>query len=114
MCYIDALRQVLTEVVRVLRPDGTVWLHLGDVHSGRANAGSSVDRHTGRGHRGGVVAKARVSTTRNASPLFEERAKLRRRGSGVPRLRILTATRGGFHKRRRRTPAPAPRGEAVR
>lgn len=60
--YIDALRQVLSEVVRVLRPDGTVWLNLGDVYSGRANAGSSVDRHTGRGHRTGVVAKARLNT----------------------------------------------------
>jgi site-specific DNA-methyltransferase (cytosine-N4-specific) len=63
--YVDALAEVCHAAARVLRPDGTLWLNLGDSYSSRANTGPSVDRHAGRGHRQGVTA-ARVNTTATA------------------------------------------------
>ncbi|NYI72720.1 site-specific DNA-methyltransferase (cytosine-N4-specific) [Naumannella cuiyingiana] len=54
--YVEALVAVATAATRVLRPDGTFWLNLGDSYSSRANRGPSFDRHGGRGHRTGVVA----------------------------------------------------------
>ena len=34
--YVDTLVQVFREVRRTLRPDGTLWLNLGDCHAARA------------------------------------------------------------------------------
>ena len=42
--YLDRLLAILAETSRVLRPDGTLWLNLGDTYSGRANGGFSVGR----------------------------------------------------------------------
>jgi DNA modification methylase len=60
--YVAAILAVAAACARVLRPDGTLWLNLGDSYSGKANAGASFDRHRGHGHRAGVVA-AQVNTT---------------------------------------------------
>jgi site-specific DNA-methyltransferase (cytosine-N4-specific) len=62
--YVDALTGVLDAAARVLRPDGVVWLNLGDTYSSRANGGPSSRRHTGRGHRN--IAGTRVNTTSGA------------------------------------------------
>jgi site-specific DNA-methyltransferase (cytosine-N4-specific) len=63
--YVESLTAALNSAARVLRPDGTLWLNLGDSYTSRANAGPSADRHAGRGHRRGVTA-ARRNTTQAA------------------------------------------------
>ncbi len=63
--YVEALVDVFRGAARVLRPDGTLWLNIGDTYSSRANQGRSADRHTGRGHRTGVTA-ARTNTVSTA------------------------------------------------
>ncbi len=44
--YADVLARVFHEVRRVLRPDGTLWLNIGDVYaaSGKGGGGSAGDR----------------------------------------------------------------------
>lgn len=63
--YVEALVEVFRAAARVLRPDGTLWLNIGDTYSSRANRGRSADRHAGRGHRTGVTA-ARANTVSTA------------------------------------------------
>lgn len=46
--YINNLVQVFREVWRVLRPDGTLWLNIGDCYVGGGRGGNS-DNITGRG-----------------------------------------------------------------
>jgi DNA modification methylase len=42
--YVENLRSVFAEVLRVLAPDGTLWLNLGDsYYSGRGNPGPNAD-----------------------------------------------------------------------
>lgn len=60
--YVERIRDLFRELARVLAPDGTAWLNIGDSYSGKANAGISFDRHRGRGHTAGAVA-AQVNTT---------------------------------------------------
>lgn len=57
--YVAALVAVLDEARRVLRPDGTLWLVLGDSYAGRADA--SVAR-SGRRDRAHVLPPRRSST----------------------------------------------------
>lgn len=59
--YVDRLVAIFGEVGRVLRSDGTLWLNLGDVYAGKANAGVSVGR-TRRADRAELIP-ARVNTT---------------------------------------------------
>lgn len=40
-CFVCSMRQVFTEVRRVLRDDGTVWLNLGDSYSSGGSGGAS-------------------------------------------------------------------------
>jgi site-specific DNA-methyltransferase (cytosine-N4-specific) len=63
--YVKRIRALFVELARVLKPDGTAWLNLGDSYSGKANAGPSFDRSRGRGHVAGAVA-AQVNTTAHA------------------------------------------------
>jgi site-specific DNA-methyltransferase (cytosine-N4-specific) len=65
--YVDALIGILDRCARVLRPDGTLWLNLGDTYASRTNTGASADRTGGRAHNSGVMA-SRISTT-NTAPL---------------------------------------------
>jgi site-specific DNA-methyltransferase (cytosine-N4-specific) len=65
--YVDALVDILDRAARVLRPDGTLWLNLGDTYASRTNAGDSADRTAGRAHHSGVMP-SRISTT-NTAPL---------------------------------------------
>ena len=41
--YVDRLVEVFREVWRVLRPDGTLWLNLGDSYAGSGGAGGDYD-----------------------------------------------------------------------
>ena len=41
--YISRLTEVFTEVRRVLRSDGTLWLNISDTYAGKGNQGSYVD-----------------------------------------------------------------------
>lgn len=61
--YIDRLVSAFRAAARVLRPDGTLWVNIGDTYSSRANQHPA--RHTGRGHRDGITAP-RVNTTDTA------------------------------------------------
>lgn len=63
--YVAVLADLFDEIHRVLRPNGTAWLNLGDTYSRRTNRGPSADRHAGRGHRQGVTGH-RISTTSTA------------------------------------------------
>lgn len=56
--YVARLRDVLMEVYRVLRPDGTLWLNLGDTYA-RGTSGRNdgkVANVTGSAHRGDTRA----------------------------------------------------------
>jgi DNA modification methylase len=56
--YLARLLAILAEARRVLRPDGTLWLNLGDSYSGRANAGDSVGR-SGRADHAELIPRRR-------------------------------------------------------
>lgn len=63
--YVTALADLLTAYgARVLRPEGSLWLNLGDTYSSKADAGSTVGP-TFRQDRANVLP-ARVNTTRMA------------------------------------------------
>lgn len=59
--YVLTMAGVFAEVRRVLSPDGTLWLNLGDTYAGKANAGASVGR-TRRADRAELIP-ARVNAT---------------------------------------------------
>ena len=40
--YISRLTEVFTEVRRVLRSDGTLWLNISDTYAGKSNQGGYV------------------------------------------------------------------------
>lgn len=62
--YVERLRSLFAEVRRVLAPDGTLWLNLGDIYAGKANAGESVGETRGRGRH--VAIPKRINTTASA------------------------------------------------
>ena len=47
--YIDKLVNVFSEVKRVLKPSGTLWLNLGDSYAGSGGMGSDADKKAKRG-----------------------------------------------------------------
>jgi DNA modification methylase len=38
--WVESLRAVLAEIARVLKPSGSVWLNVGDTHSGHVREGA--------------------------------------------------------------------------
>ena len=50
--YISRLTEVFTEVRRVLRSDGTLWLNISDTYAGKGNQGSYVDAKNPKGRNG--------------------------------------------------------------
>ena len=50
--YISRLTEVFTEVRRVLRPDGTLWLNISDTYAGKGNQGDYVDPKNPKSNRG--------------------------------------------------------------
>ena len=54
--YISRLTEVFTEVRRVLRPDGTLWLNISDTCAGKGNQGDFVDPKNPNGRNGQAVA----------------------------------------------------------
>lgn len=45
--YIDRLTEVFTEVLRVLKPEGTLWLNIGDSYWGGGWRNASFNEHSG-------------------------------------------------------------------
>ena len=54
--YISRLTEVFTEVRRVLRSDGTLWLNIADTYAGKGNQGDFVDPKNPKGRNGQSVA----------------------------------------------------------
>ena len=54
--YISRLTEVLTEVRRVLRSDGTLWLNISDTYAGKGNQGDFTDPKNPNGRNGQTVA----------------------------------------------------------
>ena len=54
--YISRLTEVFTEVRRVLRSDGTLWLNISDTYAGKGNQGDFVDAKNPKGRNGQAVA----------------------------------------------------------
>ena len=54
--YISRLTEVFTEVRRVLRSDGTLWLNIADTYAGKGNQGDFVDPRNPKGRNGQAVA----------------------------------------------------------
>lgn len=54
--YITRLTEVFTEVRRVLREDGTLWLNISDTYAGKGNQGAYVDPKNPKGRNGQAVA----------------------------------------------------------
>lgn len=54
--YILRLTDVFTEVRRVLRSDGTLWLNISDTYAGKANQGDYVNPKNPKGRNGQAVA----------------------------------------------------------
>ena len=54
--YISRLTEVFTEVRRVLRSDGTLWLNIADTYAGKGNQGDFVDPKNPKGRNGHSVA----------------------------------------------------------
>ncbi|WP_083391256.1 site-specific DNA-methyltransferase [Frankia soli] len=60
--YTASLAAVFAQVRRVLRPDGTCWVNLGDSYAGKANGGPSVGA-TRRADRAAVIPARRNTTS---------------------------------------------------
>ena len=54
--YVARLTDVFSEVRRVLRPSGTLWLNIADTYAGKGNQGDSVDPIYPNGRTGQTVA----------------------------------------------------------
>ena len=54
--YIMRLTEVFTEVRRILRPDGTLWLNISDTYAGKGNQGEYVDAKNPHGRNGQAIA----------------------------------------------------------
>ena len=54
--YISRLTEVFTEVRRVLRSDGTLWLNIADTYAGKGNQGDFIDPKNPKGRSGQAVA----------------------------------------------------------
>lgn len=54
--YVARLTEVFTEVRRVLRPDGTLWLNISDTYAGKGNQGDSIDPKYPNGRTGQTFA----------------------------------------------------------
>lgn len=57
--YLSRLTEVFTEVRRVLRSDGTLWLNVSDTYAGKGHQGDFVDPKNPNGRNGqAAIAKA--------------------------------------------------------
>lgn len=54
--YVARLTEVFSEVRRVLRPDGTLWLNIADTYAGKGNQGEYLDPKYPNGRTGQSVA----------------------------------------------------------
>ena len=86
--YIDALTEVFLEVKRVLRPDGTRWVNIGDCYCGTGHKGKSRDPKYSDGRSGQIVSK----TTKFKGLKDKDMA-------GIPWLLAIRLRDAGYHLR---------------
>ena len=86
--YIDALAEVFLEVKRVLRPDGTLWVNIGDCYCGTGHKGKSRDPKYSDGRSGQIVSK----TTKFKGLKDKDMA-------GIPWLLAIRLRDAGYHLR---------------
>lgn len=58
--YIDRLTEVFMEVHRVLKPEGTLWLNIGDSYCGTGDKGDWKDPKNVNGRNGQAVSKTKI------------------------------------------------------
>ena len=58
--YIDRLTDVFSEVYRVLKPEGTLWLNIGDSYCGTGDKGDYKDPKNENGRNGQSVSKTKI------------------------------------------------------
>lgn len=58
--YIDRLTEVFMEVHRVLKPEGTLWVNIGDSYCGTGDKGDWKDPKNPKGRNGQAVSKTKV------------------------------------------------------
>lgn len=92
--YVERLMEVFSEVKRVLRKDGTLWLNLGDTY---ATGGGSVGRAPGGGAQGErFLRQAHIETQPNRMPQPGLKAKDL---IGVPWRAAFALQQAGWHLR---------------
>jgi DNA modification methylase len=89
--YVEHLVEVFAEVHRVLRPDGTLWLNLGDCY---ATGAGSVGDHPGGGEQG---ARWRGETTRHRDAKRRQHGQPTENGRGEAQVERTRALRDGSH-----------------
>lgn len=58
--YIDRLTKVFMEVYRVLKPEGTLWLNIGDSYCGTGDKGEYKDPKNIKGRNGQAISRTKV------------------------------------------------------
>lgn len=94
--YITNLVAVFTEVKRVLKSDGTVWLNMGDAYWGSGKAGKSSDyqtRHTEFGKQSKHTSRFGIPTT-GKHPLLKAKDLI-----GLPWMLAFALRKDGWYLR---------------
>lgn len=91
--YVEALVEVFDEVRRVLKPDGTLWLNLGDCYWGSGKAGKNPDYQ--RKHK--VFGKATDHITKYGKPVQGKCPGIKPKDLiGLPWMMALALRRQGW------------------
>lgn len=94
--YVAALVEVLNEVKRVLKPDGTLWLNIGDAYWGSGKAGKNPDyqkKHTEFG-------KPSKNTARYGQPTTGKHAEIKPKDlMGLPWMVSFALRKQGWYLR---------------
>ena len=65
--FIDNMVKVFSEIKRVLKNDGTVWLNLGDSYNSQTGSGFNTNQNEGQNHRITELQKAQGSLVKKIS-----------------------------------------------
>ena len=84
--YVARLTSVFREVRRVLTPDGTCWLNIGDTYCGKGNQGDAIDPKYPNGRTGQVVAlKKMLDEPHECAAVLQQIAAIRGAVNGLMR-----------------------------
>jgi DNA modification methylase len=86
--YIERLAAVFSEVWRVMRPDGTLWLNISDTYCGTGSKANHVDPKNPKGRTGQQVS------VNHAAPGCKQKDLI-----GIPWLLAFTLRGGGWYLR---------------